>query len=80
MPNTVRVQPDPDRPRFRSPVRLGTGRSTGVPGITFLRARKITVTTEPAFRVQADGEACGLSPFTAEVLPGALTVLAPPAP
>ena len=64
----------------RVAVRLGTGRSADVRGITFLRARRVTVTAEPALRVQADGEACGLSPFTAEVLPGALTVLAPPAP
>ncbi|MFI5280136.1 MAG: diacylglycerol/lipid kinase family protein [Gemmatimonadales bacterium] len=57
--------------------RLATGRAASGPGMTLLRARHVTVTTEPALPVQADGELSGTTPLVAEVLPGALTVLAP---
>lgn len=48
-----------------------------VPGITLLRADRVTLTAEPPFPVQADGEAAGTTPMTVEVLPRALHVLAP---
>lgn len=48
-----------------------------VPGITLLRADRVTLTADPAFHVQADGEAAGVTPMTVEVLPGALHILAP---
>jgi len=48
-----------------------------VPGITLLRADRVTLTADPPFPVQADGEAAGTTPLTVEVLPGALHVLAP---
>lgn len=48
-----------------------------VPGITFLRASRVTLTADPPFPVQADGEAAGETPMTVEVLPAALNVLAP---
>jgi YegS/Rv2252/BmrU family lipid kinase len=48
-----------------------------VPGITFLRASRVTLSADPDFPVQADGEAAGTTPMTVEVLPGALHVLAP---
>jgi YegS/Rv2252/BmrU family lipid kinase len=47
------------------------------PGISFLRASRVVITTEPVLPVQADGEAAGTTPLTVELLPGALHVLAP---
>jgi diacylglycerol kinase family enzyme len=57
--------------------RLATGRAESGPGMTMLRARRVSITTEPALPSQADGELSGVTPLVAEVLPGALTVLAP---
>jgi diacylglycerol kinase (ATP) len=57
--------------------RLFQRRPHGDPGITFLRAARVAITTEPALPVQADGEAAGLTPLTVELLPRALHVLAP---
>ena len=48
-----------------------------VPGITFLRASRVTLSSQPPLPVQADGEAAGETPLTVEVLPLALRVLAP---
>ncbi len=48
-----------------------------VPGITRLRADRVTLTADPPFPAQADGEPAGVTPMTVEVLPGALHVLAP---
>jgi diacylglycerol kinase (ATP) len=59
--------------------RLASGRVRAGPGITMLRARRVSITAVPDLAAQADGEPCGRTPLTAEVLPGALTVLAPPA-
>ncbi len=52
-------------------------RPHAVPGITFLRASSVRLTTEPALPVQADGEAAGLTPVSVAMLPLALRVLAP---
>lgn len=41
------------------------------------RGRVVTVATEPSRPVQLDGEAAGETPFTAELLPGAISVLVP---
>ncbi len=57
--------------------RLATGRAESGPGMTMLRARHVSITTEPALPAQADGELSGTTPLVAEVLPGALMVLAP---
>jgi diacylglycerol kinase family enzyme len=46
-------------------------------GITFLRATTVRVSAEPPLPSQADGEACGSTPLTVELLPRALHVLAP---
>lgn len=46
-------------------------------GITQLRARRVHVVADPDLPVQADGEACGGTPLTAEVVPKGLTVLVP---
>ncbi len=56
---------------------LATGRAEATEGISLLRARSLTITAEPSLPAQADGEPSGTTPLTAEVLPGALTVLAP---
>jgi diacylglycerol kinase (ATP) len=47
------------------------------PGISFLRASRVAISTEPALPVQADGEAAGRTPLSVELLPRALHVLAP---
>ncbi len=52
-------------------------RPHAVPGITFLRASSVRLTTEPPLPVQADGEAAGLTPASVTLLPLALRVLAP---
>jgi len=57
--------------------RLATGQAESGPGMTLLRARHVSITTEPVLPAQADGELSGSTPLVAEVLPGALTVLAP---
>ena len=41
------------------------------------RGRVVTVETDPVRPVQLDGEAAGETPFTAEILPGALRILVP---
>jgi diacylglycerol kinase (ATP) len=64
----------------RIALRLLRGRLHDGPGIRVLRARRVAVTATPDLAAQADGESAGRTPFTAELLPGALTVLAPPAP
>jgi YegS/Rv2252/BmrU family lipid kinase len=51
----------------------GSGRSSG--RIRYARGRRITVETEVPLPVQLDGEAGGVTPFTAEVVPGALNVI-----
>jgi YegS/Rv2252/BmrU family lipid kinase len=46
-------------------------------GITFLRARTVTLTADADLPVQADGELCGRAPLAIAIVPGGLTVLAP---
>ncbi|HXV87076.1 MAG TPA: diacylglycerol kinase family protein [Gemmatimonadales bacterium] len=55
---------------------LGSGREHGQ-GVRFARGRRITVEAEVTRPVQLDGEPTGTTPFTAEVLPGALRVFVP---
>lgn len=45
--------------------------------ISFHRGRTIRLTTDPALPAQADGEPTGTTPMTADLLPGALTVIVP---
>jgi diacylglycerol kinase (ATP) len=56
---------------------LAMGRAAGDPRVSIMRGQRVTVTTEPAQAAQADGDPWGRTPLTAEVLPGALHVLAP---
>ena len=41
------------------------------------RGRVITIATDPILPMQLDGDLAGTTPFTAEVMPGAIQVLAP---
>ena len=46
-------------------------------GITFYRGRTVRVSCEPIMPVEADGELLGATPMAVELIPLALTVLAP---
>ncbi len=46
--------------------------------VSYARGREIRIETTPIQPVQLDGEAGGVTPFTATVVPGALLVMAPP--
>ena len=59
--------------------RLATGRSEPDESVTALRAHSVRITSEPTMPAQADGEPCGRTPLDAEMLSGALNVLAPAA-
>lgn len=48
--------------------------------VTMLRGTRLSVTADPPMPAQADGEPHGTTPFTAELVAGGLTVLAPPQP
>jgi diacylglycerol kinase (ATP) len=56
----------------------GTEGGTGVGRVGYARGKVISVSSEPPEPVQLDGEALGQTPFTAEVVPGAIRVLYPP--
>jgi diacylglycerol kinase (ATP) len=45
------------------------------PGVRYARGRTVTVETDPPRPVQLDGEAWGVTPFTASVVPHALPVV-----
>lgn len=49
------------------------------PRVTAFRARRLRIDSQPALAYQLDGDAAGVTPVEVEILPGALTVLAPPA-
>ncbi len=55
--------------------RLLLGLTEHSPLIHFLRGRKITVESDPTRPVELDGEPGGHTPFTAEVMPGAIRVM-----
>jgi diacylglycerol kinase family enzyme len=61
---------------------LRDGHTIGTaPGrVGYAQGRVITVRTETAEPVQLDGEPHGTTPFTAEIVPRAITVLAPARP
>ena len=60
--------------------RLIQRRPDADPGITLYRGRTVRVSSEPVLPVEADGEALGVTPLAVELIPHALTVLAPPRP
>ncbi len=57
------------------------GRTASAPGCTFLRSREVVFESDAAepIYVQVDGEYAGRLPARVEIVPDALTVLAPPA-
>jgi len=56
-----------------------TDRTTGVAGLVgHAQGKVISVATAPNIPMQLDGDLAGTTPFTAEVVPGAIQVLAPP--
>ncbi len=54
-----------------------TGDATTRPDIGYLRAKKLTITTEPPQKVVIDGEVRGTTPVTIECIPNSLTVFSP---
>jgi len=42
------------------------------------RGKVVTIATDPILPMQLDGDLAGTTPFTAEIIPGAIQVLAPP--
>ena len=52
-------------------------RPAGGPHIGYARGREIHVETEPIEPVQLDGEPGGVTPFTATVVPGAISIMVP---
>lgn len=59
---------------------LAMGRAIGDPRVTVMRGSRVEVTAEPSMAAQADGDSWGRTPLTAELLGGALHVLAPVSP
>jgi len=57
-------------------LREGGGQG-GAGRVGYAQGRRITVQTHPSQPVQLDGEPHGRTPFTAEVVPGAIRVIAP---
>jgi YegS/Rv2252/BmrU family lipid kinase len=58
----------------------GTEGSPGAGRVGYARGKVITVTADPPEPVQLDGEPLGQTPFTAEVVPGAIHVIMPQRP
>ena len=58
-------------------LRLVMGEADRDEAVTMLKATRVAVVAEPALPAQADGEPHGSTPFTAEIVPHGLTVLAP---
>ncbi|HUT74688.1 MAG TPA: diacylglycerol kinase family protein [Armatimonadota bacterium] len=50
------------------------------PGVTALRTRRLRIECDPPLPLHLDGDAAGVSPVEVEILPEALTVLAPAPP
>lgn len=55
-----------------------SGNFEGLTGVLQRSFQKLSLTTDPPVRVQADGQIIGRTPLQVEVVPGALEVLLPP--
>jgi diacylglycerol kinase (ATP) len=67
-----------DRHRFVRYLRAGRGgRHLGLPGVTYLHARRATVSAPGTVWVQTDGELRGELPMIFECVPAALSVIVP---
>jgi diacylglycerol kinase family enzyme len=58
-------------------LRIITGLGHGGERVLFLRGQRVTIETADPRPVQLDGEPCGETPFTAEIVPGAINVVVP---
>ncbi len=58
-------------------LRIITGLGHGGERVLFLRGQPVTIDTADPRPVQLDGEPCGETPFTAEIVPGAINVVVP---
>ena len=59
--------------------KLLSGTQDGDKRISYARGRRVSIETSPERPVQLDGEPAGMTPLVAEVVPGAIRVLVPPA-
>jgi diacylglycerol kinase family enzyme len=50
---------------------------TGESRIAYARGSRISVVSEPVEPVQLDGEPGGVTPFTVDVVPGAISIMMP---
>jgi diacylglycerol kinase (ATP) len=57
--------------------RIYTGSILEDPAVRFRQCAEVTIETEPATRVQADGQLLGQTPVTARLLPGAIDFVVP---
>jgi diacylglycerol kinase family enzyme len=62
---------------LRYAVQAILGRHYQEPGMFMVRGSQMTIHTEPAMPFQTDGELGGWTPFTCQVRPAALHLLAP---
>ena len=58
--------------------RVFSAKHVGLPEVEFFQARAVDVRSKPPQDVYGDGELLGRTPFSLRVLPGALSVIAPP--
>jgi diacylglycerol kinase family enzyme len=67
-----------DRHRFVRHLRASRGGGhLALPGVTYLQARRATVSAPGTVWVQTDGELLGELPMTFECVPAALSVIVP---
>jgi diacylglycerol kinase family enzyme len=54
-----------------------TGLGHGGARVAFLSGKSVTIETEEPRPAEFDGELCGETPFTAEIVPGAINIVVP---
>jgi diacylglycerol kinase family enzyme len=57
--------------------RMITGLGHGGARVAFLSGKSVTIETDEPRPVEFDGELCGETPFTAEIVPGAINIVVP---
>lgn len=58
-------------------LRVHTGGHVGRPGVTVRQVRRVELAGTGSLPLNLDGEVCGTLPAMVEILPGALSFLAP---
>ncbi len=66
--------------RLRTLMGLRSGRFTALPHVRYRRARRVEVISRPSAPVEVEGELVGKTPAAFDLLPQAISVIAPPAP